>query len=95
MKLLADVDTLLLLTSCQQWCLARHTTPSKDVKISTPTQLHEIVYSYSQDMLVLSFVAAWRYYNCCADGSTSPGNYGSGWYSLLFKVETIHYSEML
>jgi hypothetical protein len=27
-------------------------------------------------MLVLSSIIASHYYNCCADGSTSPGNYG-------------------
>jgi hypothetical protein len=27
-------------------------------------------------MLVLSSTVASRYYNCCTDGSTSPGNYG-------------------
>jgi hypothetical protein len=27
-------------------------------------------------MLVLSSTVASLYYNCCTDGSTSPGNYG-------------------
>jgi hypothetical protein len=38
-------------------------------------QLHEIVYTDSQDILVLSSTIALRYYNCCTDGNTSPGNY--------------------
>jgi hypothetical protein len=41
-----------------------------------PTQLLEILYTDSQDMLVLSSAAASRYYNWCTDDSTSPGNYG-------------------
>jgi hypothetical protein len=40
------------------------------------TQLHEILYTDSQDMLVLSSNIASRYYNYCTDDSTSPGNYG-------------------
>jgi hypothetical protein len=42
--------------------------------ISTYTQL-EIVYTDSQDGLVLSFTVVSLYYNCCTDGSTSPVNY--------------------
>jgi hypothetical protein len=34
------------------------------------------VYADSRDMLVLSSTVASRYYNCCTDSSTSPGNYG-------------------
>jgi hypothetical protein len=32
------------------------------------TQLHEILYTDSQDMLVLSPIVASHYYNCCTDG---------------------------
>jgi hypothetical protein len=38
--------------------------------------MREIVYTDSQDMLVLTSIVAWRYYNCCTDSSTNPGNYG-------------------
>jgi hypothetical protein len=56
---------------------ARYTTPNKRTwRISTSTYLHEILCTDSQDMLVLSSTVASRYYNCCTDGSTSPGNYG-------------------
>jgi hypothetical protein len=48
--------------------------------------MHEILYTGSQDMLVLSRTVASRYYNCCTDGSTSPGNY---WISLQIPV-SIH-----
>jgi hypothetical protein len=34
------------------------------------------LYTDSQAMLVPSFSIASRYYNCCTDGSTGPGNYG-------------------
>jgi hypothetical protein len=44
--------------------------------ISTSTQLHQTLYADSQDVLVLLFTVALRYYSCCTDGSTSPGNYG-------------------
>jgi hypothetical protein len=39
------------------------------------TQLREILYTDSQDMLVLSSIVTSRYYSC-TDGSTSPGSYG-------------------
>jgi hypothetical protein len=45
-------------------------------KISTSTQLREILYTDSQDMLVLSYIIARCYWSCCTDRSTSPGNYG-------------------
>jgi hypothetical protein len=35
-----------------------------------------MLYTDSQDMPVLSSAVASRYYNCCTDGGTSPGNYG-------------------
>jgi hypothetical protein len=35
-------------------------------------QMHEILYTESQDMLVLSSTVALHCYNCCTDGSTSP-----------------------
>jgi hypothetical protein len=44
--------------------------------MSTSNQLGEILYTDSQDMLALSSTVASHYYNCCTDGSTSPGNYG-------------------
>jgi hypothetical protein len=43
---------------------------------STSIQLREILYTDSQDMLVLLCTVASNYYNYCADGSTSPENYG-------------------
>jgi hypothetical protein len=45
-------------------------------KISTSTQLREILYTDSQDILVLSYTVASRYYNFCTDVSTRSGNYG-------------------
>jgi hypothetical protein len=50
------------------------------IKISTFTQLREILYTDFQDMLVLLSTVAARYYNCCTDGSTSSGNYGYQFY---------------
>jgi hypothetical protein len=35
----------------------------------------EILYTDSQNMLVLSTTIASRYYKCCTEYSTSPGNY--------------------
>jgi hypothetical protein len=46
------------------------------VKISSSTKLRAIFYTDSQDILELLFTVASSYYNCYADGSTSPGNYG-------------------
>jgi hypothetical protein len=60
---------------------ARYTIPNKR-KIRTSTLLHEILHTESQDMIVLSPIAASCYCNCCTDGSTSPKNYG---YPLVFK----------
>jgi hypothetical protein len=40
------------------------------------TQLREMLCTGSQHMLVLSSTAISRYYNCCTDRSTRPGNYG-------------------
>jgi hypothetical protein len=50
-----------------------HDSKWKDVKINMSTQLREILYTNSQDMLVLSCTVASRYYNYCTDGGTSPG----------------------
>jgi hypothetical protein len=36
------------------------------------------------DMLVLSSIVVWRYYNCRKDGSTSPGNFGYPLLSIFF-----------
>jgi hypothetical protein len=40
--------------------------------------MREILYTDSQDILLLSSTVASCYYNCCrgGGGSTSPGNYG-------------------
>jgi hypothetical protein len=38
-----------------------------DVKVSTSTQLRVILYTDSQNMLVLSSTVASRYYNYCTD----------------------------
>jgi hypothetical protein len=58
-KLLIDTDTLLLLISCQNLHQARYTTPNKETqKISTYTQLCEILYADSQYMPVLSSTVA-------------------------------------
>jgi hypothetical protein len=46
----------------------------KAVKISTSAQLREILYTDWQDVLVVSSSIASRYYYCCRDGSTRPGN---------------------
>jgi hypothetical protein len=51
-------------------------------KISTSTQLLEILYSDTQDVLVLLSTIALRYYNCCTDSSTSPRSCG---HSLLIR----------
>jgi hypothetical protein len=54
-----------------------HDSKQKDVKkISTSTRPREILYTDSQDMLVLSYTVASCYYNCCTDGSTNPGRSG-------------------
>jgi hypothetical protein len=77
MKLLADTDMLLLLISCQKSFQARYMTQNKKaIKINTSTQLHEILYIDSEDMLVLSSTIALHYYSCCTDSYTSPGNCG-------------------
>jgi hypothetical protein len=43
---------------------------------SISTHLREILYTDSQDMLVLSSTVASRYHKCCTEGIASPGNYG-------------------
>jgi hypothetical protein len=53
-----------------------HDSKLKDVKIGTSTQLREILYTVSEDMLLVSSTVASRYYNCYTDGSTCPRNYG-------------------
>jgi hypothetical protein len=50
-----------------------HYSKQKDIKNWHVHQTHEILYN-SQDMLVLSSTAV-SCYNCCTDGSISPGNY--------------------
>jgi hypothetical protein len=54
----------------------------KDVKIPMSTQLHEIMYTDSQEILVLSSIVASRY-NYCTDDSARPGNYG---YALVHTI---------
>jgi hypothetical protein len=56
---------------------ARYTTPNKRTyKIIASIQLREILYTDSEDMLILPFTVAWRYYKCWTDGSISSGNCG-------------------
>jgi hypothetical protein len=43
-------------------------------KTRTFIQLREILYTVSQDMLVLSLTVASHYCNCCIYGSTNSGN---------------------
>jgi hypothetical protein len=57
-------------------------------KISLSSQLYDILYTDSQDMLILSSTIALRYYNCCTDGSTSHGNYGYPLYIISTKSST-------
>jgi hypothetical protein len=49
---------------------------SKSKKSACPPMLHEILYTDSQDMLVLSPTVASRYCDCCTDGRTSSRKYG-------------------
>jgi hypothetical protein len=49
------------------------------------TKLLEILYTDSQDMIVLSTVIL-HYYNCCTNGSASPGNCGYPLVWLLFRL---------
>jgi hypothetical protein len=81
MKLLADIDILLFLISCQKMHQSQYMTPNqRTLKIKMSTQLREILYTVSKDMLVTSLttVSHYHYYyyynnNCC------PGNYGYGY----------------
>jgi hypothetical protein len=52
-----------------------HNLKKKDVNISTSIQLHEILYTDSQNMYVLSSTVPSRYYNCCTVTSTSLRNH--------------------
>jgi hypothetical protein len=54
---------------------ARCTANRRTLKISTSSQLREILYTESQYMPVLSSAVASCYYNFCIDGSNSPENY--------------------
>jgi hypothetical protein len=45
-------------------------------KINMSTQLHVILHTDFQDILVLWSVGALQYYNYSTNGSTSPENYG-------------------
>jgi hypothetical protein len=67
-----------------------YTTPNKRMyEISTCTQLHEILYTDYQDVLVLSSTIASRYYNCSTDGSTSARNMDTPSCVLLFSLTLI------
>jgi hypothetical protein len=48
--------------------------------------VHEILYTDSQDTLVLSSTVASRYYSCCTDGNHNPGNYGLPLVGLKFAL---------
>jgi hypothetical protein len=60
------------------------------------TQLRQIVYTDSQDMLLLSSTIASHYYNFCTDGSTIARNYGYplvillNYYYLLINDKSAH-----
>jgi hypothetical protein len=61
---------------------ARCTTPNKRIwNISTSTQLREVSYTDSQDMLLLSSTVVSRYNNCCTGDGTNPEKYG---YPIIF-----------
>jgi hypothetical protein len=81
-------DSVSLSDSYQMAWGKIHVYKWKDVKISTSTQQCEILYTDSQDMLVLSSAVASRYYNYCIGGCTSHGNY---WYSIHIVCSTIWY----
>jgi hypothetical protein len=79
-----NIWCILALVSIAKSHQERYTTPNKRMwKIGTFTQLCDILYTDSQNMVVLSPTVASRYCNCCIDGSTSPANYG---YPLAFQV---------
>jgi hypothetical protein len=40
------------------------------------TELHEILYTHSQEYPSTTSAVASRYYNCCTDGNTSSRNFG-------------------
>jgi hypothetical protein len=74
---LQQIWCTLVVGSIEKSHHARYTTPNKRTqKTNTYTQLREILYTDSQDLLVLIRIVASRYHYCCVDGSTSPGNYG-------------------
>jgi hypothetical protein len=56
------------------------------VGLQKRTQPRKIICIDSQDMLTPSSAIASRYYNCCTDGSTSPGNHGCPLVSLLGNI---------
>jgi hypothetical protein len=51
-----------------------HDSKYEDIKISNLTHSREVLCAYSQDMRVPSSTFASRYYSCCTDGITNPGN---------------------
>jgi hypothetical protein len=65
----------LVLTSVRGWVNPRAWCVTWKIIIST--QLREILYTDSEDMLVrvLPSIVASGYHNCCTDDSTSSGNY--------------------
>jgi hypothetical protein len=55
-------------------------------------QHHNFTNTDSQNMLVLSITVASHYYNCCRDGSTSPGNHGYPLIALLYRNSDLYSS---
>jgi hypothetical protein len=56
--------------------------------------MREMLYTDSQDMLVLGSIVASRYCKCCSDGSTSPGNYGYPFISIRIRFFLTAYDEV-
>jgi hypothetical protein len=61
-------------------------------KISTSTELSDILHTDSENLLVLSPTVASHYYNCRTDGSISPGNDG---YLLVYHAPWEHLDNVL
>jgi hypothetical protein len=71
-----DVHNIKCRTFCRIYRETASDSKLKDVKINTSNELRKILYTDSHDTPVLSPTVESRYYNCCIDGSISPGNYG-------------------
>jgi hypothetical protein len=63
-----------------------HNSKQKAKKFNTSNQPRKILYTDSQDVLVLSYIVTSHYYNCCTDGSTNPGNYHVSEHKVLKKI---------